>query len=159
MSSGNLPWVFRLIPQHWVSSGGQVTAHLLMASSFLPLSYSISSMKLAQPPVPSYEQHVSCSSRPCLNLTSAAILIGYNLFPHETAMPAIFCLYTPELKAEWYFKAFLSWASSKLSSHCKVSSIDLSVRPSPRTQTSQWQSSISCTGSGTRRSLGHLSAP
>ncbi len=31
--------------------------------------------------------------------------------------------------------------------------IDLSVSPSPRTQTSQWQSSISCTGSGTRTSL------
>ncbi len=32
--------------------------------------------------------------------------------------------------------------------------IDLSVSPSPRTQTSQWQSRISCTGSGTRTSLG-----
>ncbi len=32
--------------------------------------------------------------------------------------------------------------------------IDLSVSPSPRTQTGQWQSSISCTGSGTRTSLG-----
>ncbi len=32
--------------------------------------------------------------------------------------------------------------------------IDLSVSPSPRTQMSQWQSSISCTGSGTRTSLG-----
>ncbi len=32
--------------------------------------------------------------------------------------------------------------------------IDLSVSPSPRTQTSQWQSSISCTRSGTRTSLG-----
>ncbi len=35
-----------------------------------------------------------------------------------------------------------------------VAIIDLSVSPSPRTQTSQWQSSISCTGSGTRTSLG-----
>ncbi len=34
------------------------------------------------------------------------------------------------------------------------SPIDLSVSPSPRMQTSQWQSSISCTGSGTRTSLG-----
>ncbi len=88
----------------WVGSGGQVTAHLLMASSFLPLSCSISSMKLAQPPLPSYEQHVSCSSRPCLNLTSAAILIWqeslYNLSPLETAMPAILFLYTPDLKAD-----------------------------------------------------------
>ncbi len=32
--------------------------------------------------------------------------------------------------------------------------IDLSIRPSPRMQTSQWQSSISCMGSGTRTSLG-----
>ncbi len=32
--------------------------------------------------------------------------------------------------------------------------IDLSVSPSPQTQTSQWQSSISCTGSWTRTSLG-----
>ncbi len=37
--------------------------------------------------------------------------------------------------------------------NCKQA-IDLSVSPSPRTQTSQWQSSISCTGSGTRTSLG-----
>ncbi len=35
--------------------------------------------------------------------------------------------------------------------------IDLSVSPSPRTQTSQWQSSISCTGSRTRTSLGFSS--
>ncbi len=35
-----------------------------------------------------------------------------------------------------------------------VYTIDLSVSPSPRMQTSQWQSSISCTGSGTRTSLG-----
>ncbi len=35
-----------------------------------------------------------------------------------------------------------------------TSLIDLLVSPSPRTQTSQWQSSISCTGSGTRTSLG-----
>ncbi len=88
----------------WIGSGGQVTVHLLMASSFLPLSYSISSMKLTQPPLPSYEQRVPCSSRPCLKLTSAAILIGqeslYSLFPQETAMPAILCLYTPELKAD-----------------------------------------------------------
>ncbi len=35
-----------------------------------------------------------------------------------------------------------------------VCTIDLSVSPSPRMQTSQWQSSISCTGSGTRTSLG-----
>ncbi len=34
------------------------------------------------------------------------------------------------------------------------STIVLLVSPSPRTQTSQWQSSISCTGSGTRTSLG-----
>ncbi len=34
-----------------------------------------------------------------------------------------------------------------------IARIDLSVSPSPRTQTSQWQSSISCTGSGTRTSL------
>ncbi len=33
-------------------------------------------------------------------------------------------------------------------------SIELSVSPSPQTQTSQWQSSISCTASGTRTSLG-----
>jgi len=32
--------------------------------------------------------------------------------------------------------------------------IELSVSPAPRTQTSQWQSSISCTGSGTQTSLG-----
>ncbi len=32
--------------------------------------------------------------------------------------------------------------------------IDLSVSPSPRTQTSQWHSSISCTGSGTQTYLG-----
>ncbi len=31
---------------------------------------------------------------------------------------------------------------------------DQSVSPSPRTQTSQWQSSISCTGSGSQTSLG-----
>ncbi len=35
--------------------------------------------------------------------------------------------------------------------------IDLSVSPSPRTQTSQWQSSISCTRSGTLTSLGFSS--
>ncbi len=35
--------------------------------------------------------------------------------------------------------------------------IDLSVSPSPRTQTSQWQSSISCTVSGNRTSLGFSS--
>ncbi len=33
-------------------------------------------------------------------------------------------------------------------------SIDLSVSPSSRTQTSQWQSSISCMGSGTQTFLG-----
>ncbi len=130
----------------WVGSGGQVTAHLLMASSFLLLSYIyiyafsrrfypkrltvhsgytcfitmcvpwesnpqafalltqcsttepqenllLLHIQLAQPPLPSYEQRVSCSSRPCLKLTSAAILIGqeslYSLFSPETAMHAI----------------------------------------------------------------------
>ncbi len=53
----------------WMNSGDQVTAHLLMASRFLPLSCSVSSMKLAQPPLPSYTQH-SC---PCLKPTSAAV--------------------------------------------------------------------------------------
>ncbi len=43
--------------------------------------------------------------------------------------------------------------------HCQTSFnihfvIDLSISPSPRMQTSQWQSTISCTGSGTRTSLG-----
>ncbi len=34
-----------------------------------------------------------------------------------------------------------------------LGAIDLSVSPSPRMQTSQWQLSISCTGNGTRTSL------
>ncbi len=38
--------------------------------------------------------------------------------------------------------------------HGVVTTIDLSVSNSHRTQTSQWQSSISCTGSGTRTSFG-----
>ncbi len=44
---------------------------------------------------------------------------------------------------------------SHLLNCCRANcSIDLSVCPSHRTQTSQWQSSISCMGSGIRTSLG-----
>lgn len=60
------------ISSWWVGWGGQATAHLIMASSIPPLSYSITS-KLVQLLLPSCEQHVSCSPLPGLKLTSVTI--------------------------------------------------------------------------------------
>jgi len=53
----NLPWVFQplttTLSSWWIGSGGQITAHLLLDNSCLPLSYFISSKKLIQPHLPS----------------------------------------------------------------------------------------------------------
>ncbi len=43
---------------------------------------------------------------------------------------------------------------NKIYERLSLNIIDLSVSPSPRTQTSQWQSGISCMGSGTQTSSG-----
>ncbi len=45
------------------------------------------------------------------------------------------------------------YSPSRLTFLFKTNTIDLSVSPSPQTQASQWQSSISCMGSRTRTSL------
>ncbi len=94
---------------------------------------------------------------------------------HEP-LPNLFCQYPiiivlTEGAFDWWENGCVAWDKCKLrESHAEcarvgspgfivklvivTSLIDLSVSPSPWTQTSQWQSSISCTGSGTRTSLG-----
>ncbi len=66
-------------------------------------------------------------------------LLGHN-------PPNFICL-RPEPVWAWNFPMKLGFSPGK-------NKIDLSVSPSPRAQTSQWQSSISSTGSETQTSLG-----
>lgn len=87
--------------------------------AFIPLSCSKSNRRLAQPPPPSIEQHVSCSSHPGPELITTATLKP--LHPSSTGNGHVcYPLFLHSWISVWYFKAFLSWASSQQYSHGTV---------------------------------------
>lgn len=81
---------------------GQITAYLLLASSFSSLSHSKSSRRLVQPPPPSCELLVFCSFRQGPELTAIAMLTWLgNLYiqsPQGRAMLANPCPCNPGLR-------------------------------------------------------------